>query len=270
MKPNLKIVKLADIVPLMEFESAKADYLTSIFEQTGSIRNPFALASVSKSRYLMLENSSALEAARRMKIGHVPAQVIPFKKTLKFSADLAAVDVSLADLKLFSKMFPRAFYAAEECVSDINLSDEVCVQISRKNIAALYICFSRNPSGQLPPSLFTFLRFLGKRWSFCGTIQPARIKPVNVKSDNDRWMMQVVNLKVSDLLYAADRSFLFPRGLLKFNYGHRIIGIDYPIDILKETVPPGQKEQFLHDLVNMRLNSGFSDYIKNGVYLLNY
>lgn len=79
MKPNLRIVKLADIVPLMEYESAKVDYLISSFEQTGTIRNPFALASVSKSRYLMLENSSPLEAARRIKIEHIPAQVIPFK-----------------------------------------------------------------------------------------------------------------------------------------------------------------------------------------------
>ncbi|HDL03372.1 MAG: hypothetical protein DRP46_03190 [Candidatus Zixiibacteriota bacterium] len=270
MKPNLRIVKLADIVPLMEYESAKVDYLISSFEQTGTIRNPFALASVSKSRYLMLENSSPLEAARRIKIEHIPAQVIPFKKALKFTADLAASDVLLADLKRFSDMFPRSFYAAEKTCEDKNDRRWTVVRISKKNVTELDICFPRNSSGRISPELFTFLRFLGKRWSYSGAVQPARIKAVNVKAQTDRWLMRVINLEADDLLYAADRGFLFPRGLLKFNYGHRLIGIDYPIDILKEPVPLNHKEQFLHDLVNMRLNSGFYDYIKSGVYLLNY
>jgi len=271
MKPKLKVVKLSDIIPLMDSDPARVEYLKQIVKNTGSIRNLLSLAKVSKNRFLLLEDSSIMEALHLLRIEQVPAQVIPCRKTLKFTADITAGKVRLADLKTFARVFPRAFY-----VPVVDLPDEYAakctqVKISKKDKPDIRIYFMKDDSAHLPPAIFTFLDYLKKCWSFCGNCHPARVRPVNVKGESDdSWLLSVINIGVTDLLFAADHGFLFPPRMLRFNYGHRIIGIDYPIDVLREHVPIGQKEQFLHDLVNMRLNGGFSEYIKSGVILLNY
>lgn len=268
MKPALKIIKLTNIVPLMEADSAKVEYLKRIIKSTGTIRHPLALAAVPENKFILLEDASVLEAIHSLRINYIPAQVIKCRDTLKFNAGLTAGKVVLSDVRLFSDMFPRALHTTDKEIP--GFCDTAKVRISRKEDAGVIIYFFRNKAGQLPPALFTFLKYLRHHWNFCSGLMPGRIRAFNVKCGTDNWLLSIDDLSIKDILYAAQNELLFPPGLLKFNFGNRIIGIEYPVDVLNENVPVGQKEQFLHDLVNLRLNSGFSDFIKNGVYLLNY
>jgi len=270
MKPNLVVVKRTEIVPLMDFDRGRVEYLVSQIENSGCIRNPFALARVSKGRFLLLEDSSVMEALRRLGIEYVPAQVITFRKTLKFDAGLYAGRISIADLKRFGDMFPRAFYMTDQALPENYDSHSVVVRIHKSDEPELWVYFFKDQSGHLPPALFSFLNYLDHKWSFCCGNSPARVRPVNTRSDDELWHIEGLNINVSDILFAADHGFRFPSRMLKFNCGRRIIGIDYPLDVLCEHVPVAQKEQFLHDLINMRVKAGYSDYFKSGVYLLNY
>ncbi|MEW5922977.1 MAG: hypothetical protein AB1746_03230 [Candidatus Zixiibacteriota bacterium] len=268
MKPILKIVKLTDIMPLMESDPAKVDYLKRIIKSSESIRHPLALAALSANKYILLEDASILEAAHDLRINYIPAQVIKCRKTLKFEANLTAGNIVLSDIMAFAEIFPRAFYADGNEAA--GLMNTVKITISRKDNPGMAVYFFRNKTGHLPPALFTFLNFLRQRWRFCSGLMLGRVRAFNVKCGNDNWLLNIERLSINDLIHAGENAMLFVPGLLKFNYGHRIIGIEYPVDVLKENVPVAQKEQFLHDLVNLRLNSGFSDFIRNGVYLLNY
>ena len=268
MKPILKIVKLTDIMPLMEADPAKVDYLKRVIKNSESIRHPLALAALSSNKYILLEDSSVLEAVRDLKINYIPAQVIKYRKTLKFEANLTVGKIALSDVMAFSEMFPRAFYGDGKEIS--SLSNTIKIVIDKKDNPGMAVYFFRNKTGQLPPALFMFLNYLQQRWRFCSGLMPGRVRAFNVKCGNDHWFLSIEGLSIDDLLYAARNDMRFAPGLLKFNYGHRIIGIEYPVEVLKENAPVSQKEQFLHDLVNLRLNSGFSDFIRNGVYLLNY
>ena len=65
MKPNLKIVNINEISPVMDYRERRVELLRQAIGKTGSIRNLFNLASVGAHEFLLLEDTSILEAVRR-------------------------------------------------------------------------------------------------------------------------------------------------------------------------------------------------------------
>ncbi len=96
-----------------------------------------------------------------------------------------------------------------------------------------------------------------------------KIRAVNIKSNQNYWSLKIAGLGLNHIKAAAWQRY-FPAGLIRFDYRSRIIGIEYPIKVLNESVSIREKERFLHDLVNFRLNNEQTEYIEGGVYLLNY
>jgi hypothetical protein len=269
LKPNLKIVNIGDISPVMEFRERRVEHLQKAIVGAGSIRSLLNLASVGAHEFLLLEDSAILEALKRLKLEHVPAQVVPLKRQKKISANIALDGLNCSQIDDFHRMFPRSF-TMEHNDPDGDTKNGIIVSIDRKNQTEITLSFKRNSIGLIPGSLFDFFTFLKTHCRLKEKIYPGSIKNTNVKCDSESCSMAVFGLMPSDLLFAARQDYSFPAGLLRFDNGVRIIGIDYPLRILNEKVPIREKERFLLDLMNYRLSSGYSHFIKNGVYLLNY
>lgn len=269
MKPNLKIIETKNIIPVMDFKERRTEHLRQLIEKSGSIRNLFNLAGVGPHEYLLLEDTAVLEAVRRLKIEYVPAQVIPLKRHKKIKADISVSGMKQSYIDEFDKMFPRSFTVGK---NNCSLKDFGCilVSISQKNQSDIEMYFKRNGAGLISGTLFDFFGFLDSRCILEERINPTSVKTTNVKRNNESCLLTVSNLTPDDLLFAARQNYFYPAGLLRFDYGIRIIGIDFPLKVLKENVSVREKERFLYDLMNYRLNSGYSNFIKNGVYLLNY
>jgi len=271
MKPNLKIVNVEEINPVMEYRDRRVEHLKEAIGQAGAIRNLLNLASVGAHEFLLLEDSAILEAIRRMKLKYIPAQVVPLKRQKKIAANIGLDGMDCSRIYDFYKMFPRAFTMAEKGAEGQNeRGSYITVSIGRRNHPEMELAFKRNSVGLISGAVFDFFSFLKLHCSMNEKVYPGSIKNTNIKKKGESCSLSVNGLMPNDLLFAVRQNYSFPAGLLRFDNGVRIIGIDYPLRILNENVPIREKERFLHDLMNYRLNSGYSHYIKNGVYLLNY
>jgi hypothetical protein len=269
LKPNLKIIHIDEISPVMEFRERRVEHIQKAIVKAGSIRNLLNLASVGAHEFLLLEDSSILEALRRLNTESVPAQVVPLKRQKKIAANIALDGMDCSFIKDFYEMFPRSVTLEEEN-PDGDTGDNIIVSIGQKNQPEMTLSFKRSSAGLISGSLFDFFKFLKAHCTLKEKVYPGSIKNTNIRNESDSCWLTVAGLTPEDLLFAVRHNYSFPAGLLRFDNGVRIIGIDYPLRILNEKVPIREKERFLHDLMNYRLNSGYSHFIKNGVYLLNY
>jgi len=270
MRPNLKIVPTSDIIPLMKYSDKKVSYLSDIITQTASIKNPLPLATLGKNRYLLLEDASLLEAIRQTRVKYVPAQVIRLRKSLKIYAELIVEDFDKQQVMGFHAIFPRTSLIAEKSNNVSLLDTHTLISFAQKKDESFGILLKKGGGGILSPLVFDFLDYLSQCFLIRGMICPTDLRTVNIRKLPDYWLMRIINISPSDIRFAGQHGYLFPCGSLRVEIGERFLGINYPVQILNDGESTRQKEQFLYDLVNVRLQSGFSEYIKSGVYLLNY
>ena len=103
MKPNLKIVSVKEISPVMDYRERRVEHLRQAIGKTGSIRNLFNLASVGAHEFLLLEDAAILEAVRRLDLEYVPAQVVPLKRQKKIRANIFLNGMNTSHQKPFTK-----------------------------------------------------------------------------------------------------------------------------------------------------------------------
>ncbi|UCD94555.1 MAG: hypothetical protein JSU69_00450 [Candidatus Zixiibacteriota bacterium] len=270
MRPILKIVNLADIVALMEFSEKKVEYLRRAVESSGVIRNPFALAPIEDRKYLLLEDTALMEAVRMEGFTHIPAQIVPFSESLESTADMLIGGMQPVYLDDFRKLFPRDCAIGSGEADSGSEKFSTVISFSMKENQNLLICFRKNGAGVISPAVFSFFDYLKRHCTLIEKVYPGEVRAINLKQATGNCIMEAANITERDIHFAADRGLLFPSGLLKLEYGCRIMRIDYPVGILKADATLREKEQFLHDLVNYRLSSGCSRFLRSGIYLLNY
>ncbi|MBN2226438.1 MAG: hypothetical protein JW763_03655 [candidate division Zixibacteria bacterium] len=270
MKPNLGIVPRTRIVPIMAYRPEKVAYLETIIEQTNSIRNPLQVAPLDNDRYLLLDDGAILEAACRLKLRYLPVQIfsLPTVGPVKAGAFVSDWDESL--LKAFTEFYPRAMNIRE--VSDSAVSDEheYGILLRANEYPPRLITFASSAAKHVPIALCDFLSFVSRRCSLAGCRFSDVAGGGTIRLSPGDCRFEVLHLQADDLAFAIRHDFRFPAGLLWFENIDRVLGINYPVRVLNENVPVRDKEQFLHELINLRLASGHSEYIAGGVYLLNY
>jgi hypothetical protein len=270
MTPKLKIVPLADVMPLMSYKEEKVDFLRASIEKTGSIQNPIALAAAGNQKYLLLDDSAQLEAARKMRLKVLPAQVSSSGEAIKIDADIYVSCSEAAILKEFVERFPRSL----NFVHNGNREKHPCMATRIKmhfpDHQEITADFRKCAHGFISPYLFLFLDFISHRYAMIERIYPEDFRTINLKNNSEKAILKIINISFQDLLFSARHGLLFPPGLLKFENGFRIIGINYPINVLNEKASLREKERFLRDLVNYRLNNGHPEYVRNGVYFLKH
>jgi hypothetical protein len=270
MIPKLKIVSVNSIIPLMECDPDKVDYIIEIIENSGIIGTPVSLASAGNRKYLLIDNCEIIEAARRLGIKYLPSQVASPLSSVRIDTNIYAEKFDQGIIDNFLSIFPRVAYFGASRKSINNQSPRVRLSVSRKGDNDLNLFFKRYHGAGLPYSVFNFLEYLGHHCRLTRKIFSGHIKTANTKPCDDFTLIRLHGLAFEDLVLTAQSYHLFPAGFLRFDYSGRIVGIDFPVRILNEKVTQREKERFLHDLVNYRLNSGHPEYIGGGVYLLNY
>jgi hypothetical protein len=270
MMPKLKIVPVSSIIPLMEYDEDKVNYITGIIENSGTIGNPVSLASIGNRKFLLIDNCELIEAARRLGIKYLPSQVTSPISSVRIDSKIYAEKFDKNIIDNFMDIFPRVAISITGGKRTKNLSRWVRLSVSRQGEGDLNLYFKRYHGTGLPYSMFNFLEYLGHHYRLTRKIFSGRIKTANTKRPDDFTLIRLHGLAFEDLISAAHSYHLFPAGFLRFDYSGRIVGIDFPVRILNEKVTQREKERFLHDLVNYRLNSGHPEYIGGGVYLLNY
>lgn len=270
MKTELKMVKLAQIIPLMQSNESKISYFINSIEKNKAVRNPVALASVDHQKYFLLESSDLLKAAAKMDLEYIPAQVVPFSNKIGLSGEIFVENMEKTLLAEFHSLFPRAFIMSTDDTSGAGFNDGTMLSIDMENHSVMIISFRKSGGQEISNSYFDFFTYLGSRKKLSNRLFSDNSPTENVRKRSENCFIKAINLTHKDIETVAQRGYLFPNGFLTFDFGPRILGIDYPINVLKACASIEEKEQFLHELFNLRLNTGCSEFITGGIYLLNY
>jgi len=269
MNPKLKIVRIADIVSIQKPDPSRIAYWREYFGAHEIFPHPVAVASMGKERYLLLDESSYLAAALEHKLEHIPAQQMILRPNETVDASLVVENLEESHICQFNLSFPRAMLvpAAEKRkqYSASFISAAVTFPDQRK----LYLDFRRNKEMALNGYLFYFLNFLERNFVIRDKAPLSELKSTNLKVSHIETIIDFSHLTPDDLLNAARNGFKFPSGMISVAVGPRLLGIDFPIRVLRERAPLREKNRFLIDLLNYRIRSGHPEYFRCGVCLLN-
>jgi hypothetical protein len=270
MALNLKIIPCNNIVPLTDYSRERVASLEIAISDSGTIKNPLLTAVAGCDKLLLLDDAAILETARRLKIEYLPVQITEFKDDMKIPTGVCIKNWSRECIGKFRKVFPRVFaspVSSEESKHENRFAEII---ITDSESEPLRIWFKRDSKNRLPGAYFDFLTFLKRHFGFSHCYCLDNRDSLSFARNKNIAIMNCPDITAGDIAAASASGHLFPAELFTFDCGSRILGINYPVHILNDSVPVEDKEQFLHELINLRINSGNTRYISSGVYLLNY
>ena len=269
MNPKLKVVKTTKILPLMEYDEEKTIHLTNIILETETICTPLYLYTSNYQEYYLIQDSSILEASARLNIESLPAQVISSEGELSFEGEIFTEGFTPELVDEFGRLFPKEIAVCSGKRELKKLGDFHSISISSENSADTFIAFKKVGDKCINRTMFAFFDFLQKSCRLSGSAFNRQIRTANLKKSNQWGLLCLVNMDFESLLNSVRQRYLFPAGMLQFDTGGRIIGVNFPVNILNERVSIREKERFLKDLVSFRFRTGYPEYIGGGGYLLN-
>jgi len=270
MIPKLKIVPLSGILPTMNYSEEISRHFREMMESSGMIRTPISIMEISEHNYLLFDDSAILKAANDLKIKYLPAQLAHPNQTIDIRAEILVRDFELTFMDEFLQIFPRVAKICTDKKDLRNYKKYARLELTHYGHKDAAICFHKNDPDRLPGAIFDFLDFLGRKSQLIRKIISKRIRAANIKAHQNYWTIRLPELTLEQIIDSARNQHYFPPGFIRFDFGGRLIGVEYPIAILNEKVSIREKERFLYDLINYRLNNGYAEYIEGGVYLLNY
>ncbi len=270
MIPKLKIVPLSSIVPVMEYSETKVEYIKEIIEASGNIGTPVSLIDMPDKNFLLLDDSSILKVAEDFNIKFLPAQLTNQNQIMNIRAEIFVKNFKPGLIDEFISIFPRVATVCTGRKGIKQYQNDLKIFFSRKKEKDIVVCFRNFNSEMLPGAIFDFFDYLKRSCRMTRKIHSKKIRTANIKPNQNYWSFKVAGLNFNHIKAAVVSQKYFPAGLIHFDYKCRVIGIEYPIKVLNEKVSIREKERFLYDLVNFRLNNEQTEYIEGGVYLLNY
>jgi hypothetical protein len=267
---RFRIVPVTHIQPAMTSNKKALAFYLRTLESSNTVPNPAALLPLGPSRYLLLGEAAWLDAVREAQIELIPAIIITQKKRVSVEAGMVADNLDTTLLKEFAATFPKDVFLLGHSKKHFFGKNCMKANIFLPDGDSEMISFRRITAGRVPGRLFDFFTYLSHHGLVSERIYQSEISSANLKQNLHLTKIEIVDLTVDEILSVIRSGKLFPSGMLRFDYGPRVVGINYPIRVLTEKAPIRDKEKFLFDLLNFRLNSGHAEFIRSGVYLLNY
>ncbi len=267
MEPILKIVPRTQIVTIMESHADRTEYLTTAFAEAGYIFNPLLVVEVVDGVYLMTDDGSYLEALERLRVDFVPVQVVPVPDPPIMTGHIFLSQWNNDQFNEFQRIFPRDTHIA---VGDsANLENRIYARIKSWDGNELGAGIDLGKSHHASAILTDFVNFLRQRANI--------VKPTDRKSavtggkpDSGTVQMEIGNIGFDEVLRLSQNGFLLPAGFYRPECLCRVLGINYPIKVLRENASVTDKQTFLHDLIALRMESGRAESFNGRVLLLNY
>lgn len=263
MIPSLEIANLLDLIEIADCDEHQTDFLYRAISHSGRLKNPLAVVKDGGGRMYLLDNPSIKKALLRLKVSVSPVQVIDSFEDISISGRFYAENISREEIEQFIAGFPRDCRIGKDETGK-NLTISV-----RLNGSDLEFSFSQPDNNVLPYGFYRFIRFLKSN----GNILPENFSSdyagLNIRQHQVSLQIDIEGMtwdKISSTLAAG---MSLPSDIFNFEFTDRIIGIDYPIGVLQSEGDPEEKQRFLYELINYRLNSGQFRYFKKGVILFN-
>ena len=262
MLDKLKIISSDQIMtfecPAYERIIKKADDI----DKNGKLENPMLVQPIGD-RYLLLDDTSILAALQRLKITHIPIQLANPKLVTLHPWQRISENWNKSDLLAFCRAFPRQLHLRENSKESLSPRE---AEIKFRDEGSCRLFFN---SELLEIRADLCIKLLaGIERSFRAKLNYNDRNPLADFPQASAAIYPPI-FTLEELGRLADRGIQLPHGLVRIDQPGRILGLDYSLSILRESVSIEEKESFLRQMIRMRMVSGRVAYYDGYVLMFN-
>jgi hypothetical protein len=234
----------------------------------GIVRHPFQVFPRPGSDHLLLTQADIFRALVKSGVQHVPVQECRPEEVTFSTSELGLSGFGRTELDKLLARNPEALRLADKGRAKVN--GYLRLQFRFRDGGKVLVAV-RNPVAHGCP---LGLDLLFRSFAACGgyTQMPS------VSSDSSGLVrvacyestVSLPDIGLSDACAAADSDRLYPHLITRVSTVARILNIDVPISVLNSEAPLAQKEEFLREMVAMRIQARRTEYFQGPVYLLNW
>lgn len=267
---SLSILSLADLIPLEKPLRSRIEAAKKELEKTNRLANPLLVAQESGGEQLLLGGSDQSEALKALGIKVSVAQIIyPHSENSEILAWYHLVRHCRREYLL---------QVARELRLRVEMSEDRIEYNSASRYRQLLCIFLNGESFRIVAEGNDLARQAGMINAFVESYQACgsyvKIYPDNRFLDSaqmfDLGELLIVPPRYSrqELLYLAREKVLFPAGYLNVILDNRVIGLDFPLNVLRSSAGIEEKQDFLKDLIRLRLQSENSTVFGGRVFYM--
>jgi hypothetical protein len=257
---NLDIVPLDKIIPLEKYHPSRANMIKNELMSTDHLINPLLVTQLDNGSFLLLQGINSYQALKSLGINDTVIQIIgPESDTTQYMSWSHLVR------NLKSEYFLQI---ADELKMRYDVSEGLTYVIeggNRKQITCVFFKgisykFEAGTDGLIEQAKI-INRFIE---SYQANSSHLRLYPDNLVLravelfENENVLINLPRYSRNEIIRLADAKVQFPLDYINLNLENRVVGLDYPINVLRSNVEIEEKRSFLNDLIRMRLLSNRS------------
>jgi hypothetical protein len=265
MIEKLKIIASDRIISFEHHSPERTAKLARDIERDGKLRNPLLVYPLD-GQYLMLDDSSILEALRQLGAIHIPVQLAE-TTTLSVHPWQRVVEKWMpAEMMEFCVHFPRQIRVEKASEGGLRPSQ---IEVRFRDGSRQRLTFvSRSYLVRVDICARFFHHLTTRHKSYRVKLDYHEPDVLGGFAEASAAIFPPA-FSLSELSDIGIRHIKLPQGIVRIDQPNRVLGIDYLLSILAEDVPAGEKESFLKQLLIMRMSSDRVAYYNGGVFMFN-
>jgi hypothetical protein len=267
---SLNILPLEELVPLEKPLHSRIEAVKKELERTNHLTNPLLVAQEGAGELLLLGGSDQFEALKALNVRDVVAQIIyPHSENTEVLTWYHLVRRCRREYLL---------QVAKELQLRVEMHENEIDYNNHRKYKQLLCVFLNGESFRIIAESDDLARQAEMINAFVESYQACsscvKLYPDNRFLDSAQ-MFDLGELLIipprytrQELLYLAREKILFPAGYLNVILDNRVIGLDFPLDVLRSATGIEEKQGFLKDLIRLRLQSENSTVFGGRVFYM--
>ena len=262
---HIRVVNIDRVLPFEWYPGSEIAEAAPDTERT-VVRNPYPVIR-RDDRFLLLDDTRALEWLRQKGVLHVPVQLCRPEQTRLLTRRLALTGFTAADMQRLAGAYPEQIRLCNEQESYPPEFLQASIQFAQGEPQTLLLRHSTRTG--CPTPLDYLFRAVLDHGRYAPMLEPTSIPETPFKVIvPDAWLT-LPSFTLEDLWSAAQSGRLFPTEIVEVRMSGRVVNIDFPMSVLEADLPIEEKEAFLKDLILYRRQSCRTACIEGPVYMLN-
>jgi hypothetical protein len=265
---SLDILPLKNLNPVEKQVDSRVEEIRRDFQKTGRLINPLIVTPAGGDKFLLLSGVNQFFALKREHIEDVVVQVIDD------STPLLRLDVWQYLLRNFRPEY--LYYLAESMdLKSANQSHSFFYDKNRKRICCRFadggrVCFYSDAE-KLIERIRRFNDLIESCQRFSSNLRLIPDQLILQQGGGlraDEIILEPPQLTLPELKSLVAGGLVFPRNYFNITFENLIVGLNFPLTVLKSEAGRAEKTAFLKDLIRLRLQSDKSAVYGGRVYFL--
>ncbi len=265
MLESLNMISTASLYSFEDAPRDRAEQIAEDIDRHNRLKNPLLVQPI-ENGYLLLDDASLMTAFSILNLRHVPAQIADLKTLSVRPWQRVIEGWHHHDLVDFALTFPRQVRLIKN-PADCLVSFEAEVKFVEGD--SYRICFSSDTClnrADLGIKLAASVARKGR--SFKSKLNHRAGDPFDAFPDASAILFPPV-FTLDELGLIASRGMRLPHGYIRVDQPGRVLGIDFALSVLQADDPLEEKQQFLREMIRMRMFSDRTAYYDGAVFMFN-